>query len=171
MLDTLPASSSIHLSFHSSMMMTFTEMGSISVNCTFQRLSRNMSVIKELKLDFSSIAWCPFEGYPSIMAIASKKDLVPAEEESPKHFSIYDWSLENVNNSKQLVEETLPSGVCAMSWGCTAIPGNSDAKGLICLGFADGSVQFWIPAFNGDNSWSLSQVVSFLCYSQCRSLQ
>ena len=130
-----------------------------------------MSVIKELKLNYSAIAWCPFEGHPSIMAIASKKDLAPAEEESPKVLSIYDWSLTNVSNSKQLVEETLPSGVCAMSWGCTAIPGNSDAKGLICLGFDDGSVQFWIPVFNGDNGWSLSQVFLMLHYSSRRSLR
>ena len=127
-----------------------------------------MSVIKELKLNYSAIAWCPFEGHPSIMAIASKKDLAPAEEESPKYLSLYDWSLENVNNSKQLVQEALSSGVCAMSWGCTAIPSNSDAKGLICLGLGDGSVQFWVPAFNGDNGWSLSQVFCSLHSSSCR---
>lgn len=118
-----------------------------------------MSVIKEVKLDYSSIAWCPFNGYPSIMVIASKKDMAPVEEESPKHISIYDWSLENVNNSKQLTQEALPSGVCALSWGCTTIPGNVDAKGLICLGFGDGSVQFWIPAFSEEKGWSLSLVL------------
>ena len=61
-----------------------------------------MSVIKDLKSKFSSIAWCPEKEHASVMAVATMKDLTPVESESPKSLSLYDWRLDNVAESQML---------------------------------------------------------------------
>ena len=75
-----------------------------------------MSVIKDLKSKFSSIAWCPEKEHASVMAVATMKDLTPVESESPKSLSLYDWRLDNVAESQMVAEESLPAGICCLNW-------------------------------------------------------
>lgn len=117
-----------------------------------------MSIIKELKLQFSSIAWYPFKEHVSLMAVASMKDYVPVEEETPKSLILYDWSLENVSNSTVIAETALPSGVCSLSWGCTAVPDVEGSQGLICVGMPSGCVELWVPCLGASNDWALKKV-------------
>ena len=63
---------------------------------SFAQFEVLMSVIKDLKLDFSSIAWCPAKEHASVMAMATMKNVTPLESEFPKSLSLYDWNLENV---------------------------------------------------------------------------
>jgi hypothetical protein len=120
-----------------------------------------MSVIKEIKTNFSAIAWCPLKEHVSMMAVASMVKVSPVEEETEKKLALYDWSLENVDFSKYACEESLSAGVCSMSWGCTSYPEHSDAKGLLCLGLQDGSVQLWIPKMSEEKIWKLEMVILF----------
>ena len=117
-----------------------------------------MSIIKELKSQFSLIAWCPIKEHASLMAIATAKDLTPSEEITPKKLSLYDWNLENVDNCKNQVEETLLSGATSICWGLTGISDYANAKGLVCVGLEDGTIQFYAPCYSEQNSWTLEHV-------------
>ena len=117
-----------------------------------------MSIIKELKTQFSSIAWCPIKEHVSVMAVASMKDYVPLEEDTTKSLRLYDWSLENVRNSQFVAETALTSEISCISWGCTAIPSQEGSQGLICLGMPSGCVELWIPCYSVSKTWSLEKV-------------
>ena len=117
-----------------------------------------MSVIKDLKSKFSSIAWCPEKEHASVMAVATMKDLTPVESESPKSLSLYDWRLDNVAESQMVAEESLPAGICCFNWSCIPLPDRENIKSLIALGMSDGSVDFWLPSFTQENGWSLEHV-------------
>lgn len=121
-----------------------------------------MSIIKELKSQFSLIAWCPLKEHASLMAIATAKDLTPSEEISPKTLNLYDWNLENVENCKNQVEVSLPSGATSICWGLTMIPNNVNAKGLICVGLENGTIQFYAPTYSEQNSWTVEQVFTII---------
>lgn len=125
---------------------------------SFAQFEVLMSVIKDLKLDFSSIAWCPAKEHASVMAMATMKNVTPLESEFPKSLSLYDWNLENVEESKKVAEALLPSGICSLNWSRTAIPEQANAQGLISLGMGDGSVEFWIPSFSAESGWTLEKV-------------
>ena len=125
---------------------------------SFAQFEVLMSVIKDLKLDFSSIAWCPAKEHASVMAMATMKNVTPLESEFPKSLSLYDWNLENVEESKKVAEALLPSGICSLNWSCTTVPEQANAQGLISLGMDDGSVEFWIPSFSAENGWTLEKV-------------
>lgn len=125
-----------------------------------------MSIIKELKSQFSLIAWCPIKEYASVMVIASAKDLTPSETISTKTISLYDWNLENVDNSRYQAQETLLSGATSLCWGSTVVSNYKNAVGLICVGLEDGSIQFYAPCCNETGTWTV-EIVSFLfvyCY-------
>ena len=117
-----------------------------------------MSVIKDLKSKFSSIAWCPEKEHASVMAIATMKDLTPVESESPKSLSLYDWRLDNVTESQMVAEESLPAGICCLNWSCVSLPDRENIKSLIALGMSDGSVEFWLPSYTQETGWSLDHV-------------
>lgn len=128
-----------------------------------------MSIIKELKSQFSSIAWCPIKEHVSIMAVASMKDYVPLEEDTAKSLRLYDWSLEDVRKSQFVAETTLSSEISCISWGCTAIPNREGAQGLICLGMPSGCVELWIPCCSVSKTWTLEKVVLSLFFVIHRS--
>ena len=117
-----------------------------------------MSVIKDLKMDFSSIAWCPAKEHASVMAMATMKNVTPLESEFPKSLSLYDWNLENVEESKKVAEARLPSGICSLNWSRMTVSEQPNAQGVISLGMSDGSVEFWIPSFSAENGWTLEKV-------------
>ena len=117
-----------------------------------------MSVIRDLKTDFSSIAWCPVKEHASVMAVANMKDATPMPSESPKIISLYDWHLENVAESKMLVNAQLSAGVCCLNWSNAAVTGQENAKGLISVGMADGRIDFYSPLFCQETGWSLEKV-------------
>ena len=117
-----------------------------------------MSIIKELKSQYSLIAWCPVKEHASLMAIASAKDLTPTEEMTPKTISLYDWSLSNIENCKYQAEMSLPSGATALSWGLTMIPNDANARGLICVGLENGSIQFFAPQVSVEGTCMLQLV-------------
>lgn len=114
-----------------------------------------MSVIKDLKSKFSSIAWCPEKEHASVMAVATMKDLTPLEPESPKSLSLYDWRLDNVIESRMVVEESLSAGICSLNWSSVSLPDRENVKSLIELGMSDGSVEFWLPSFTEEKGWTL----------------
>ena len=125
---------------------------------SFAQFEVLMSVIKDLKLDFSSIAWCPAKEHASVMAMATMKNVTPLESEFPKSLSLYDWNLENVEEGKKVAEALLPSGICSLNWSRTTIPEQANAQGLISLGMGDGTVEFWIPSFSAESGWTLEKV-------------
>ena len=96
-----------------------------------------------------------------MMAMATMKNVTPLESEFPKSLSLYDWNLENVEESKKVAEALLPSGICSLNWSRTAIPEQANAQGLISLGMGDGSVEFWIPSFSAESGWTLEKVFFF----------
>lgn len=122
-------------------------------------MRRKMSIIKELKSQFSLIAWCPIKEHASLMAVATVKDLTPAETTTPKMLSLYDWNLENVENSRYQAEEPLLKGATALCWGCTVIPDRENAKGLICVGLEDGTILFYSPLYSEEKTWQIEQVL------------
>ena len=117
-----------------------------------------MSIIKELKSQFSSIAWCPVKEHASMMAIAVREELTPTDEPSPKKLSLYNWNLENVEQSQYEVEESLSVGATALCWGCTLLPSQQDSQGLICVGLAIGSVDLIAPCFSEEQTWKFEKV-------------
>ena len=117
-----------------------------------------MSVIRDLKTNFSSIAWCPVKEHASVMVVANMKDVAPMPSESPKLISLYDWHLENVSESKMLVETQLSAGVCCLNWSSATITGQENANGLISVGMADGSIDFYSPLFSQEAGWRLEKV-------------
>ena len=121
-----------------------------------------MSVIKELKTTFSSIAWCPFKEHATVMALASMKDLTPVKETTNFTLSLYDWNLEDMEQSKYVAEVSLESGMCSLCWGCTVVPNSEGSVGLICVGTPEGSVQLYVPTFSADQGWSLLPVCPVL---------
>lgn len=124
-----------------------------------------MSITKELKSQFSLIAWCPIKEYASVMVIASAKDLTPSETIPAKTISLYDWNLENVENAGYQAKETLLSGATSLCWGSTVVSNCKNAAGLICIGLEDGSVQFYAPCYNETQTWTIENVSFLFIYS------
>ena len=89
------------------------------------------------------------------MAVATMKDLTPLEPESPKSLSLYDWRLDNVIESRMVVEESLSAGICSLNWSSVSLPDRENVKSLIELGMSDGSVEFWLPSFTEEKGWTL----------------
>lgn len=136
----------------------------------FVHFCRKMSILREIKSEFNINAWCPLKEHASLMVIASAKNLTAAEVKTTKSISIYDWSLENVDQGRYQVEEPLPSGATALCWSLTVVPGKENAVGLICVGLEDGTVQFYIPYLNEENTWELENVFKLKCTVTSRLL-
>lgn len=126
---------------------------------SFTHCSIIMTVIRDLKTNFSSIAWCPVKEHASVMIVANMKDLTPMPSESSKMISLYDWHLENVEESKTLVEVQLPAGVCCLNWSNAVVTGAENAQGLISVGMVNGSIDFYVPLFSQEMGWALQKVL------------